>query len=119
MIRLKQFGCPEIQDFYKKLCKTISLDYDKFIEKLISDTERTIGELKSSWICSCEEDVSESRLEETIIDDYLIIHFDLDKKETLGIINDNYPCYTDGKHLYEMDHFNIIKKINQYRNFGG
>ena len=102
VIKLLKFGSPKVQDFYKKLCSTIGLKFEDFQMKLIEDTGKSYDELKEYWT-EGEEGYTpaENKLENFLMDNRLIIHFDIDRKEVLGIASEGIACSTDGENYYE------------------
>lgn len=101
VIKLLQFGAPIVQQQYKDLCKTIGLSFDDFQLKLIEDTGKSYDELKTYLICGEEVPIdSDTVIDEdflnTNIDNYLIIHFDTETKDVVGIIVDDLDCLYDG-----------------------
>ena len=114
MIKLLKFGSPEVQSTYQNLCDLVDISFDDFQEKLIEDTDKSYDQLKEYYVDGVDIALSEAEVEdfeETEIDNYLIIHFDTNKREILGIIPDSYPVYTDGFSYYEEDTFNKEKTI--------
>ena len=114
MIKLLKFGSPEVQDTYKSLCDLVEIPFDDFQDKLIEDTDKTYDQLKEYYVDGLEVGLTTAELDElkeTEINNYLIIHFDTNKREILGIIPDSYPVYTDGFSYFEEDTFNKEKVI--------
>ena len=114
MIKLLKFGSPEVQDTYKSLCDLVEIPFDDFQDKLIEDTDKTYDQLKEYYVDGLEVGLTTAEfdeLKETEINNYLIIHFDTNKREILGIIPDSYPVYTDGFSYFEEDTFNKEKVI--------
>lgn len=122
IIKLLQFGSPKIQNFYKELCSTINLSFDDFQQKLIEDTGKSYDELKEFWIdgesFECDNDFLEN-LDETYINNYLIIHFDITNKSVIGVIIDDneYMCLTDGDFFFECDNFTTVRTFYEYRKY--
>jgi len=104
VIKLLKFGAPKVQDFYKNLCSVIGLKFEDFQMKLIEDTGKSYDELKEYWT-EGEEGYTpaENQLENFLMDNRLIIHFDIDRKEVLGITAEGTACATDGENFYEED----------------
>ncbi len=114
MLKLLRFGSPEVQDTYKSLCDLVNIPFEKFQDKLINDTDKTYDQLKEYYVDGLEIDLPYyefDNLKEIEIDNCLIIHFDTNKREILGIIPSSYTVYTDGFSYYEDDTFNKEKII--------
>ena len=114
MIKLLKFGSPQVQDTYKELCKTAKLSFDDFQLNMIDDTGKSYDQLKEYWTDGTAVDVSDeefSDMEPCTIDNYLIVHFDVNSGETLGIIPEDYEVYTDGFYFFEEDTFSKEKEI--------
>ena len=114
MIKLLKFGSPQVQETYEELCNTSKIKFDDFQLKLIEDTGFSYDQLKEFWTDGVAIDVPENEFEEmepVEIENYLIIHFDVDSKEILGIIPKNYEVWTDGFYFFEEDTFSKEKEI--------
>ena len=104
IIQFLQFGSPTVQKTYKNLCEIIGMNFDEFQDKLIEDTGFSYNQLKEFLTYGKDKVLTEdefNELEENQVENYLIIHFDIDNKEVLGIVNKNYDCLTDGYFYYE------------------
>lgn len=104
LIKILKFGSPKIQSRYKELCQLSGVLFDDFQLKLINDTGRSYDELKNYWISGDEVLIESEKLcilNPIYLSNYFIIHFDLDKKDILGITLDNYQCLTDEFEFYE------------------
>ena len=106
IIRLVQFGSPMIQNQYRELCDQIHMSFDDFQLKLIEDTGYSYDELKTFWIWGKEVDDPDGELslseESVILDKYLIIHFDIDKKEILGMTTSDHECILHDHLCYDV-----------------
>jgi len=114
MIKLLKFGSPQVQETYEELCKSSNIKFDDFQIKLIQDTGKSYDQLKEFWTDGTSVDITENEfneMESTEIDNYLIIHFDVDSKEILGIIPEEYEVWTDGFYFFEEDTFSKEKEI--------
>ena len=114
MIKLLKFGSPQVQDTYRELCETAKISFDDFQMNMIDDTGKSYDQLKEYWTDGTSLDVSEeefSEMELVEIDNYLIVHFDVNTGDTLGIIPENYEVYTDGFYFFEEDTFSKEKEI--------
>lgn len=102
--RLLHFGAPFIQKNFQEICKEYQISFDDFQNKIVEDTGIEYNELKSFWITGEEADLPDVDLHDLhpiSIDNYLIIHFDPEKKEIIGMTNNNYNCYGDLYYFYE------------------
>ena len=101
--KLLQFGCPKIQHFYQKLCWDSGVDFEDFKSKLVEDTEIPYFELKECWtegeevFLSAEE---EDQLYYVEIPKRLIVSFDPQTKEIVGMIPQSYEVLTDRWNYY-------------------
>ncbi len=114
MIKLLKFGSPQVQEIYEELCKTSNINFDNFQIKLIEDTGKSYDQLKEFWTDGLSIDIPEDEFREMeliSIDNYLIIHFDVDSKEILGIVPEEYEVWTDGFYFFEEDTFSKEKEI--------
>ena len=118
--KLIPFGAPIMQEFYKNLCAAIGLSFDDFQMKLIEDTGKSYDELKQYLTCGEEIFIDSDELAEYMecnINTYLTIHFDLQSKSVLGIIDDDFDCFFDGFNYFIKDfpkpiRFNIDNYLN-------
>ena len=114
MIKLLQFGSPQVQETYKELCETSKIKFDDFQLKLIEDTGKSYDQLKEFWTDGISVDVSEeefNEMEPVSLVNYLIVHFDVENGNVLGIIPEEYEVYTDGFYFFEEDTFSKEKEI--------
>ena len=114
MIKLLQFGSPQVQETYKELCEASKIKFDDFQLKLIEDTGKSYDQLKEFWTDGISVDVPEeefNEMETVSLVNYLIIHFDVDNGSVLGIIPEEYEVYTDGFYFFEEDTFSKEKEI--------
>lgn len=101
MIGLLEFGSMFMENFYRDLCKESGIKFDDFIDKITEDTGYTYSQLKSFWTDGEEVLTAENeKLEEKIIDNYLLIHFDPEKKEIIGFVDTEKTVLTDGFQFY-------------------
>lgn len=100
-IQLLQFGAPFVQHEYFELCKKHNISWDEFQDKLIETTNLPYHKLKEFWTDGDFVNINKEKITEVTIDNYLIIHFDPDTKEIIGIINEYYDCWTDGVNYFE------------------
>ena len=116
VIKLLKFGAPKIQNLYKDLCDAIGIKFEDFQIKLINDTGKSYDELKDYWI-EGEEGYTpaENQLENFLMDNRLIIHFDTNRREILGIAADGVACATDGENFYEEEDLGGNRNIRRYR----
>ena len=114
VLKLMHFGSPQIQKIYEDICAEIGMPFEKFQLKLIDDTGKSYDQLKEYWTDGISVDITESEfseMESCIIDNYLIVHFDMESGEVLGITPEEYEVYTDGFFFYEEDTFSKEKEI--------
>ena len=114
MIKLLKFGSPQVQETYKELCETSKIKFDDFQLKLIDDTGKSYDQLKEFWTDGKSVDIPENEFEEMEpieLNNYLIVHFDIENGNILGIIPEEYEVYTDGFYFYEEDTFSKEKEI--------
>lgn len=114
MIKLLQFGSPQVQETYKELCEASKIKFDDFQLKLIEDTGKSYDQLKEFWTDGISVDVPEeefNEMETVSLVNYLIVHFDVDNGSVLGIIPEEYEVYTDGFYFFEEDTFSKEKEI--------
>ena len=114
MIKLLKFGSPQVQEMYEELCKTSKISFDDFQIKLIEDTGKSYDQLKEFWTDGISIDVPEeeyNEMELVDIDNYLIVHFDVENGSILGIIPEEYEVFTDGFYFFEEDTFSKEKEI--------
>ena len=114
MIKLLQFGSPQVQETYKELCEASKIKSDDFQLKLIEDTGKSYDQLKEFWTDGISVDVPEeefNEMETVSLVNYLIVHFDVENGNVLGIIPEEYEVYTDGFYFFEEDTFSKEKEI--------
>lgn len=114
MIKLLQFGSPQVQETYKELCETSKIKFDDFQLKLIEDTGKSYDQLKEFWTDGISVDIPEeefNEMETVSLVNYLIVHFDVENGNVLGIIPEEYEVYTDGFYFFEEDTFSKEKEI--------
>lgn len=114
MIKLLKFGSPQVQETYKELCESSKINFDDFQLKLIDDTGKSYDQLKEFWTDGTSVDIPENEFEEMEpieLNNYLIVHFDIENGNILGIIPEEYEVYTDGFYFYEEDTFSKEKEI--------
>ena len=114
MIKLLKFGSPQVQDTYKELCETAKISFDEFQLNMIEDTGFSYDQLKEFWTDGTSVDVSDEEfadMELVELENYLIVHFDVENGDTLGIVPEHYEVYTDGFYFFEEDTFSKEKEI--------
>lgn len=114
MIKLLKFGSPQVQKAYKELCETINMSFDDFQLKLIDDTDKSYDQLKEYWVDGISLDVPAAEFDEmesVVLENYLIVHFDIESGDILGIIPEEYEVYSDGFDFFEEDTFSKEKEI--------
>lgn len=81
----------------------MGISFDSFQEKLIEDTDLSYGDLKNYWTEGKEVELdpeTEDELYYVEKQGRLIIHFDIKKKEILGLASDTFECLTDRFNVY-------------------
>lgn len=74
-----QFGCPYIQNLYKKKCQKFQIPFDEFQLRLIDETNRSYDELKTFYVDGLFyplKKILKNKICEVNLEKFLIIHFD-------------------------------------------
>jgi len=118
VIKILQFGSPTVQKEYQHLCDLLEIPFEDFQDKLIEDTGKTYDQLKEYFVDGEPYQINEYEFEEfepVTINNFLIIHFNTNTREILGIIPNEYDVYTDGEDYYESP-TDIFDKLKEIRN---
>ena len=103
LIKFLPFGCQKVQNNYKTICEEAKINFEDFQDALINSTGKSFDELKP--ILTDGEVIQQNclffdKLRLAYLDEFLLIHFNEETKEIIGILNNNYSCVSDGKNYF-------------------